>query len=150
MDPAPLMAAGFVGGWIYAGAVATVTFVDEVTGGGRAGQWVMEAAEDRVTLRELIRRRINQEIAEFNAAGTAIFRGLVRPSPAERTPDGYRLRPSRRVDPDEEFARAVEAFGRNGFVVLVGDHQVLSLDEEIDLAGNAELTILKLVPLVGG
>jgi len=38
----------------------------------------------------------------------------------------------------------------NGFVVLVGDHQVLSLDEEIDLAGNAELTILKLVPLTGG
>jgi len=38
----------------------------------------------------------------------------------------------------------------NGFVVLVGDHQALSLDEEIDLAGNAELTILKLVPLTGG
>lgn len=110
----------------------------------------MEAAEDRVTLRELIRRRIDQEVAEFNAAGTAIFRGLVRPSPAERTQDGYRLRPGRRVDPDEQFARVVEAFGRNGFVVLVGDHQVLSLDEEIDLAGNAELTILKLVPLVGG
>ena len=140
----------FVGGWVYAVAVATVMFIDEATGGGRAGQWGMEVAEQRVTLRELIRRRIRQEAAEFNAAGTAMFRGLVQPSPAERTPDGYRLRPGRRIDPDEQFARAVEAFGRNGFVVLARDHQILSLDEEIDLEGGAELTFLKLVPLVGG
>jgi hypothetical protein len=110
----------------------------------------MDVTEERVTLRELIRRRIHQEVAEFNAAGTAMFRGLVQPSSAERTPDGYRLRPGHRVDPDEQFARAVEAFGRNGFVVLVSDHQVLSLDEEIDLARDSELTFLKLVALVGG
>jgi hypothetical protein len=148
--PASLTFAGFVTGWVYGVAVATVMFVDETTGGGRTGEWGMEVAEEWVTLRELIRRRIDQEVAEFNAAGTAIFHGLVQPSPAERTPDGYRLRPGRRVDPDEQFARAVEAFGRNGFVVLAHDHQVLSLDEEIDLAGDAELTFLKLVPLVGG
>jgi len=110
----------------------------------------MEVAEERVTLRELIRRRICQEVAEFNAAGTAMFRGLVQPSPAERTPDGYRLRPGRRIDPHEQFTRAVEAFGRNGFVVLSRDHQILGLDEEIDLARDAEVTFLKLVPLIGG
>lgn len=150
VHPASLTSAGFVGGSVYAAAVATVMFVDETTGGGRAGQWGMEVAEERVTLRELIRRRIYREVLEFNAAGTAVFRGLVQPSPAERTPNGYRLRPGRPIDPDEQFARAVEAFGRNGFVVLARDHQVLSLDEEIDLAGDAELTFLKLVPLVGG
>jgi hypothetical protein len=74
---------------------------------------------------------------EFNAAGTAVFRSLVQSSPAERTPNGYRLRPGRPIDPDEQFARAVEAFGRNGFVALARDRQVLSLDEEIDLAGDA-------------
>ena len=150
MHPASFTFAGFVGGWVYRVAVATVMFVDETTGGGRTGQRGMEVAEDRVTLRELIRRRIHQEVEEFNAAGTAMFRGLVQPSPAERTPDGYRLRPGRRIDPDEQFARAVEAFGRNGFVVLARDHQVLSLDEEIDLARTAELTFLELVPLIGG
>jgi hypothetical protein len=140
----------FVSGWVYAAAVATVMFVDETTGGGRTCQWSMEVAEELVTLRQLIRRRIYQEVAEFNSAGTAIFRGLVQPSPAERTRDGYRLRPGHRIDPDEQFARAVEAFDRNGFVVLARDHQILSLDEEIDLTGVAELTFLKLVALVGG
>jgi hypothetical protein len=130
--------------------MATVMFVDEATNGSHVRQWGMDVTEERVALRELIRRRIHQEVAEFNAAGTAMFRGLVRPSSAERTPDGYRLRPGHRVDPDEQFARAVEAFGRNGFVVLVSGRQVLSLDEEIDLARDAELTFLKLVALVGG
>lgn len=49
----------FVSGWVYAAAVATVMFVDETTGGGRTGQWGMEVAEERVPLRELIRRRIS-------------------------------------------------------------------------------------------
>ena len=44
----------------------------------------------------------------------------------------------------------VEAFGRNGFVVLVDDRQVEELDEDIELALGTEVTFLKLVPLVGG
>jgi hypothetical protein len=147
-DPVPCRR--LVSGSVYGVAMATVVFVDETTSGSPVRQWGMDVTEERVTLRELIRRRIHHEVAEFNAAGTAVFRGLVQPSSAERTPDGYRLRPGHPVDPDEQFARAVEAFGRNGFVVLVSDHQVLSLDEEIDLARDSELTFLKLVALVGG
>jgi hypothetical protein len=67
--PASLTFAGFVSGRVYGVAVTTVMFVDETTGGGRTGEWGMEVADERVTLRELIRRRIDQEVAEFNAAG---------------------------------------------------------------------------------
>jgi hypothetical protein len=74
----------------------------------------------------------------------------VQPSGAERVLNGYRVKPGRRVDPEEQFTRAVDAFGRNGFVVLTADRQIESLDEEIDLARDDELTFLKLVPLVGG
>lgn len=145
--------------------MTTVTFVDETTAGARDDAWALEILEERLSLRELIRRRIFQEVAEFNAvdwsaadrpaaggptAGGYEFRGLVQPSDAERTLNGYRLKSPRRIDPEEQCARAAEAFGRNGFLVLVGDRQILDLDEEIDLAFGTEVTFLKLVPLVGG
>jgi hypothetical protein len=135
--------------------MTTVTFVDETTAGTRDDAWALEILEERLSLRELIRRRIFQEVAEFNAAdrsaaGGNEFRGLVQPSDAERTLNGYRLKSPRRIDPEQQCARALEAFGRNGFLVLVGDRQILELDEEIDLALGAEVTFLKLAPLVGG
>jgi hypothetical protein len=130
--------------------MTVVTFVDETTGGARTDGWGIEIAEERVTLRELIRRRIFQEVAEFNAAGLTDFRGLVQPRDATRTLNGYRVGWSRRIDPEQQFALAIRAFGRNGFVVLVGDHQPLDLDEQIDLVVDTEVTFLKLVPLIGG
>ncbi|HEY3866789.1 MAG TPA: hypothetical protein VGM10_00485 [Actinocrinis sp.] len=140
--------------------MTTVTFIDETTAGARDDAWALEIFEERLPLRELIRRRIFQEVAEFNAglddpgrpaAGTGtLFRGLVQPSDAERTLNGYRLKNPRRIDPEQQCARALEAFGRNGFLVLVGDRQILGPDEEIELAVGVEVTFLKLVPLVGG
>ena len=118
-----------------------VTFVDETTSGTRHEAWELAVAEERLALREVIRRRVFQEVAEHNAGqGTAAFAGLVRPEdPA-----------SRRVDAERQFEQAVRAFGRNGFLVLVGDRQMEELDEEIELALGTEVTFLKLVPLVGG
>jgi hypothetical protein len=60
------------------------------------------------------------------------------------------MRTPRRVDPDEQYERAIRAFERNGFVVLVDDRQIEDLDAEVDLRMGTEITFLKLVPLVGG
>ncbi|MFI7608347.1 hypothetical protein ACIBTV_24805 [Micromonospora sp. NPDC049366] len=127
-----------------------VSFVDETTAGSRADAWHLEIFEERLPLRELIRRRVFQEVAEYNARQPEVFRGLVQPGDAERTLNGYRLRTPRRVDAEEQFRRAVEAFGRNGFVVLVDDRQVDQLDAEVQLRSGTEVCFLKLVPLVGG
>ena len=43
-----------------------------------------------------------------------------------------------------------QAFTRNGFFVLVGDRQVESLDEELELKVDTDVSFVKLVPLVGG
>ncbi|MFI6939419.1 hypothetical protein ACIBI4_09120 [Streptomyces sp. NPDC050418] len=127
-----------------------LTFVDETTAGERAEAWGLEITEERLTLREVIRRRVFQEVAEYHAASPAVFRGLVQPTDTERTLNGYELKKPRRLDPERQFERAVEAFGRNGFLVLVGDRQIEELDEEIELRLGVEVTFLKLVPLVGG
>ncbi|MGW2255708.1 hypothetical protein ACWCXH_36985 [Kitasatospora sp. NPDC001660] len=131
--------------------MATVTFVDETTSGLRRDAGRLAVDEERLTLRELIRRRVVQEVAEHNARRPEVFHGLVQPTQAESPLNGYRLRaPDHAVDPERQFLSAVEAFGRNGFLVLVGDRQVEELDAELDLRTDTEVCFLKLVPLVGG
>lgn len=127
-----------------------VTFVDETTSGSRSGGWGLEIAEERLTVRELIRRRVFQEVAEYNARTPEVFQGLVQPQDAERVLNGYALRTSRRIDPEAQTELALKAFAGNGFLVLVGDRQVTGLDDEIELALGTEITFLKLVALVGG
>jgi hypothetical protein len=130
--------------------MAIVTFVDETTAGERRAAWGLEIAEERLTARELIRRRVFQEVAEFNARTPEVFQGLVQPEDTERVLNGYALRTPRRIDPEAQTALALRAFGGNGFLVLVGDRQVTDPDEEIELTLGTEVTFLKLVPLVGG
>jgi hypothetical protein len=130
--------------------MAIVTFVDETTSGTRGAGWGLHLAEERLSVGELIRRRVFQEVAEYNARTPGVFQGLVQPQDAERVLNGYALRTPRRIDPEAQCARALEAFAGNGFLVLVGERQVTDPDEEIDLPIGTEVTFLKLVPLVGG
>ncbi|GAA3758268.1 hypothetical protein GCM10022225_49480 [Plantactinospora mayteni] len=130
--------------------MAMVSFVDETTAGERSAAWHLEIFEERLPLREVIRRRVFQEVAEHNAKGGDLFRGLVQPTDTERTLNGFKFRQPRRIDPQEQADRALEAFSRNGFIVLVDDRQVDELDAVVELTRGTRITFLKLVPLVGG
>lgn len=140
---------GLVGGRSYSVGMVMVTVVDETTSGARDDGWLLEVAEERLPLREVIRRRVFQEVAEHNARSTGgVFRGLVRPTDAEVFLNGVRT--VRRIDPEQQCATALKAFERNGFVVLVGDRQVEDLDDVVELPLGIEVTFLRLVALVGG
>ncbi|MFI6155970.1 hypothetical protein ACIBCA_25180 [Kitasatospora sp. NPDC051170] len=130
--------------------MAIVMFVDETTAGDRSDGWGLEILEERLTVRELIRRRVFQEVAEFNAKAPQVFQGLVQPHDTERVLNGYALRTPRRIDPEAQTELALRAFAGNGFLVLVGDRQVTDAEEEVELGLGTEVTFLKLVPLVGG
>lgn len=130
--------------------MAIVMFVDETTSGNRSDGWGLEIAEERLTVRELIRRRVFQEVAEYNARTPQVFQGLVQPTDAERVLNGFALRTPRRIDPEAQAELALRAFSGNGFLVLVGGRQVTDPDEEVELVLGTEVTFLKLVPLVGG
>ena len=103
-----------------------------------------------MTVREVIRARIYQEVQDYNQEEPEYFRGLVEPTQAERTLNGYKLKTKRKIDWEEQFKRACEAFERNGFFVLVGDRQPTGLDEAFDVKVDTEVSFVKLVPLVGG
>ena len=105
---------------------------------------------ETVSVRELIRLRVFQEVEEYNRQTPETFRMLVQPGEAERTLNGFKFSRPRQVDPQAQFEKAVEAFEGNGFLVLVDDRQVESLDDEIALRPETSVSFLKLVPLVGG
>src|SRR2546422_4991141 len=128
----------------------TLTIHDETASGQKTNTFTLDCLTERMTVRELIRARIYQEVQDYNQHQPEYFRGLVEPSAAERVLNGYKLKAKRKIDWEEQFKRAVEAFGRNGFFVLVGDKQAESLDHEFEVKADTEVSFVKLVPLVGG
>lgn len=112
--------------------------------------FILELLSERVTVRELIRSRVYQEVQEYNVKQPEYFRGLVTPSDAERTLNGLRLRKPRRIDWEQQYAQALGAFSQNGFLILVDDEQATELDEVVEVSIDTTVTFLKLVPLVGG
>ncbi len=94
----------------------------EVSGAGQVGTTtLLELVSSRITLRDLIVTRVREEVAK-------------------------QLQP----DWERQADRAIEAFGRNGFFVLVDDRQVTELDEELELTADSDIRFVRLVQLVGG
>ncbi|AOR31127.1 hypothetical protein BFF78_08775 [Streptomyces fodineus] len=130
--------------------MATVTFRDETATGRPVAEWEVAGLPERMTVRELIRRRVQEEVARHNARPSSRFNGLVRPDDAETELNGYPLREPRRIDGERQAEIAERSFMANGFFVLAGDRQVEDLDEVVDLTVDPDLVFIKLVALVGG
>ncbi|WP_308378899.1 DUF4132 domain-containing protein [Streptomyces sp. ISL-43] len=77
--------------------MGSVKFVDETTTGGRGDGWGMDIAEERLALRELIRRRIFREAAESDSGTAGAVAWCARPG--ERARWTRRRRPRRRSPP---------------------------------------------------
>ena len=128
----------------------TITIRDETLTGQSIGEHPLDLLTERVTVRELIRSRVYQEVQDYNRRQPETFRGLIQPTDAEQTLNGYRVRGHRQIDWKAQFDKACDAFERNGFFVLVNDRQPDSLDEELTIDPTKTVTFVKLVPLVGG
>jgi hypothetical protein len=127
-----------------------VTIADETGSGLETARMLLDDVPSPVPLRDLIRHRVREEVARFNARPGSFFRGLVQPTGSESTLNGYALRGRRRLDPEAQAEAALKAFARNGFFVFVADRQVEDLDEELTLADTDVVSFVRLVALVGG
>ena len=127
-----------------------LTIRDESTDGRSLNESVVEFLTESITVEELIRSRVYQEVQDFNLKKTEKFRGLVDPS-AERANSGRRD-----IDWKAQFEAACEAFRQNRVLILVDDKQLESLDQTIKLRPAiadqpaTSVSFLKLTPLVGG
>lgn len=127
-----------------------ITILDEAASGERFGTRKLEISTGKITLRDLIQRRIREEVEEFNRKQSDVFCGLIQPTNTERVLNGYRLKARRQLSWENQYTKAPEAFKNNGFFVIIDGQQVENLDEVIPLRESSEVQFLKLVPLVGG
>jgi hypothetical protein len=121
---------------------------DETTAGESRSAGTFQFDRTNLTLREIIRLRVQQEVARFNEAEYEVFRGLVQPEESERILNGVRTRPI--LDWQKQSAKAIAAFHGNGFLVLLDDRQIVDLDEALDITSQSKIAFLRLVPLIGG
>ena len=129
---------------------ATIAVRDETSSGDVTNTFTLDFLTEDITVRELIERRVYEEVQAYNVSRPGVFRGLVQPADTEVELNGYRLRRPREIDWKRQRDLALEAFQRNGFFVIIGDRQAERLDERIRIELGTEVTFLKLVPLVGG
>jgi hypothetical protein len=128
----------------------TITIRDETRPGKTWSEIVLHELPDHITLRELVRTRVREEVAKANLHRESANHLLIQPTDAEVTLNGYRLREPRTIDWERQAEVAEEAFGRNGYFVIVDGHQLESLDDDLVLTPETEVRFLKLTPLVGG
>jgi hypothetical protein len=60
-------------------------------------EFTLDFLTEDVTVRELIERRVYEEVQTYNTTQLGYFRGLVQPTDAEATLNGYRLRQRRQT-----------------------------------------------------
>jgi hypothetical protein len=132
-----------------------LTIRDETALGEVYNELPLEFPSERITVRELIRERVYQEVQDFNRKQQEqAFHGLVQPTDSERVLNGkrteYRMKNHRNIEWRAQFDKAIEAFGRNGFLVLIEERQAEDLDQEFLIGHETKISFLKLTPLVGG
>ncbi|RSK36259.1 hypothetical protein [Hymenobacter metallilatus] len=130
--------------------MALLTIQDETAAGSILHQLELEIAQEMLTVRDLIARRVHQEVAAYNHRQAGIFNGLVQPTASERALNGFRLRQPTPIDAEEQLYKALEGFQQNSYFVLVNNRQVESLEEEVWIGAGATASFIKLTPLVGG
>lgn len=128
----------------------TLTIRDESLSGDPLREWQLELAAEKITVRELIRSRVYQEVQDHNVKHGQVFHGLVQPEDAEKTLNGWKLKKPRLLDWKKQFERALEGFESNRILILINERQAESLDEEFTIGSGTSVTFLRLTPLVGG
>lgn len=132
----------------------SLTIRDETVGEGTKHEFSLDFLTERITVRELIRSRVFQEVKDYNVRQqqhpSEEFRGLVQPNDAEKTLNGFRLKKPRQIDWQQQFHRAIEAFENNQILILINDRQAGTLEEQIEVGTDTTVSFLRLTMLVGG
>ena len=123
---------------------------DELLSGTITNQFEIQIESDTITVEELISKRVMQEVEQYNKRLPEFFNGLIEPSDAEKTLNGFKLRKKQKIDAEKQMYVALNAFQKNGYFVLVDDSQVDDLNQIITLRGTSKISFVKLTPLIGG
>ena len=85
-----------------------LTISDQTTAGETTGACVLDLLTERITVRELIRSRVYQEVQDHNVKQGRVFNGLVQPEEAEKTFNGWKLKKPRQLDWKRQFELSLD------------------------------------------
>lgn len=128
----------------------TVTIQDQFPVGQITHTLEFVVQNERLAVHELIEQRVLQEVALHNSQPLERFSPLIQPVPREKSLNGEKKSYVRQVNVEKQIALALQAFGQNGYFILVDDNQVERLDDVILMTDSTKISFIKLVPLVGG
>lgn len=123
---------------------------DEQLNGTITNQFEIEIESFSISTQQLIEKRVKHEIEIYNNKLPDYFNGLVKPSDAERTLNGFKLKPKQIIDVEKQIYVALDAFQKNGFFILVDNQQLEELSQIVNLNSKSTISFVKLTPLVGG
>ena len=123
---------------------------DETFAGDILNEIELEIAEQEISVKDIIEMRVEREVEDYNRRANKFFNGLVVPSDAEKTLNGYKMKNNAKIDAEKQVYLALMAFQKNGFFVLIDDVQSESLDQIVKISENTKISFLKLTPLIGG
>jgi hypothetical protein len=106
----------------------------------------IELSSAEVTAAEVIRGRVMAELARVR--GT-VPRPIVVASELEQAINGARPNPGN-LDAQQETERALSAFAKGRFVLVIDGRQIERADETFTLTADTPVTFVRLVPLRGG
>jgi predicted transcriptional regulator len=118
--------------------------------------------EEEITLEELIRRTVHEEIravaAEDQSSNETRWRGFLtqaevdaRAARGKVSLKGHtRMDMVKEIDAGAEVQRAIRAFTTGAFLVLAGERQVEDLQHKLTFKEQTQVTFLRIMPLAGG
>jgi hypothetical protein len=127
-----------------------LTITDRTGAGKIIGEMNISLKTNRVTVKQIIEARVEAEVERYNAKLPEYFNGLVQPTDAEKTLNGYKMKTRKKVDPEKQVYVALDTLQKNGYFVLVDNFQADTLEQEIMITPQTQISFLKLTPLVGG
>lgn len=127
-----------------------LTITDETAGGKVLNEVKVSLANELTTVKEIVRARVYAEVDAYNNKMPEYFNGLVQPNEAEATLNGFKLKEKRKVDAEQQYLTALDAFKKNGYFVLIDNIQAESLEQMVVINDNTTVSFIKLTPLVGG
>ncbi len=130
--------------------MVTLTINDETMTGTVQSSQDITFDTALVTVKDIIEARVKVEVAKYNNTLHEYFNGLVQPTDAERTLNGYKMRERKTIDAEKQVYIALNAFQNNAFFVLINNRQAETLTEELFIDDKSSVSFVKLTPLVGG
>jgi hypothetical protein len=128
----------------------TIVIRDENATGKIIQEIPLSFDNELITVRQIIQARVEAEVEQYNRKLPEYYRGLVQPTDAEQTLNGFKLKKGRKIDPEKQFFIALDAFKKNGYFLLIDNIQAESLDQMVVVNKGTEISFVKLTPLVGG